>query len=72
LAPMPITSGSIPRPYGIFIDYGEGALAVPNSAGAKIEDIPLKRHPESFQLDPVKRKQDGGGDKGSLEDHSFI
>ena len=37
----------------IVIGYGRGALALIDPAGgAKVVDIPLKAHPESFQLDP--------------------
>jgi len=37
----------------IFVGYGSGALARLDSAsGAKLSDIRLKAHPESFQLDP--------------------
>jgi len=37
----------------IFIGYGSGALAIIDPAKrAKIADIPLKAHPESFQLAP--------------------
>src|SRR5712672_165156 len=37
----------------VFIGYGSGALAVINpSTRSKVEDIPLKAHPESFQIDP--------------------
>jgi hypothetical protein len=37
----------------IIVGYGNGALAVLNPAGAKLADISLKGHPESFQLDRV-------------------
>jgi YVTN family beta-propeller protein len=37
----------------VFVGYGSGALAVIDpSAGSKVGDIPLKAHPESFQIDP--------------------
>ena len=37
----------------IFIGYGSGALAIIDpSTRMKIGDIPLKAHPESFQIDP--------------------
>lgn len=37
----------------VFVGYGSGALAVIDaSTRGKIADIPLKAHPESFQLDP--------------------
>jgi YVTN family beta-propeller protein len=37
----------------IVVGYGKGALAIIDPAGrAKVADIPLKAHPESFQLDP--------------------
>jgi YVTN family beta-propeller protein len=37
----------------IVVGYGKGALAIIDpEGGAKIADIPLKAHPESFQLDP--------------------
>jgi DNA-binding beta-propeller fold protein YncE len=37
----------------VFVGYGSGALAVIDaSSRRKIADIPLKAHPESFQLDP--------------------
>jgi DNA-binding beta-propeller fold protein YncE len=35
----------------IFVGYGNGALAMLDPAGAKLADISLKGHPESFQLD---------------------
>lgn len=36
----------------VFVGYGRGALAVIDPASAsKVADIPLKAHPESFQLD---------------------
>jgi YVTN family beta-propeller protein len=38
----------------VYVGYGDGALAVIDSATRKrIADIPLKGHPESFQLDPA-------------------
>jgi DNA-binding beta-propeller fold protein YncE len=37
----------------VFVGYGEGALAVLDPAGAKIAEIALRGHPESFQLDPA-------------------
>jgi DNA-binding beta-propeller fold protein YncE len=37
----------------IVVGHGKGALAIIDPAGgAKVADIPLKAHPESFQLDP--------------------
>jgi YVTN family beta-propeller protein len=37
----------------VFIGYGNGALAIIDpSTRMKIGDIPLKAHPESFQIDP--------------------
>jgi DNA-binding beta-propeller fold protein YncE len=37
----------------VYVGYGDGALAVIDSTTRKrIADIPLKGHPESFQLDP--------------------
>jgi YVTN family beta-propeller protein len=37
----------------VVIGYGGGALAIIDPAtGSKLSDIPLKAHPESFQLDP--------------------
>jgi YVTN family beta-propeller protein len=37
----------------VFVGYGSGALAVIDpSTGSKVGDIPLKAHPESFQIDP--------------------
>jgi YVTN family beta-propeller protein len=37
----------------LVVGYGKGALAIIDPAGgAKVADIPLKAHPESFQLDP--------------------
>ncbi len=37
----------------VFIGYGSGALAVIDpSTRSKVGDIPLKAHPESFQIDP--------------------
>jgi hypothetical protein len=37
----------------VFVGYGSGALAVIDASNRrKIADIPLKAHPESFQLDP--------------------
>ena len=38
----------------VYIGYGSGALAVIDAATqAKLADIPLKAHPEAFQLDPA-------------------
>lgn len=38
----------------VFVGYGSGALARLDAAsGAKVSDIRLKAHPESFQLDPL-------------------
>ena len=38
----------------VYVGYGSGALAVIDPATRqKIADIPLKGHPESFQLDPA-------------------
>jgi DNA-binding beta-propeller fold protein YncE len=38
----------------VFVGYGSGALAVIDaSARRRIADIPLKAHPEGFQLDPA-------------------
>ena len=34
----------------IYVGYGDGALAVLDSSGKRIADIPLKAHPESFQF----------------------
>ncbi len=37
----------------VLVGYGGGALAVIDpSTRSKVEDIPLKAHPESFQIDP--------------------
>src|ERR1700686_3259203 len=37
----------------VFIGYGSGALAVIDpSTHSKVGDVPLKAHPESFQIDP--------------------
>ena len=37
----------------VFIGYGSGALAVIDPvARSKVDDIPLKAHPEGFQIDP--------------------
>ena len=37
----------------VFIGYGSGALAVIDpSTHSKVADVPLKAHPESFQIDP--------------------
>jgi DNA-binding beta-propeller fold protein YncE len=37
----------------IFVGYGNGALAVIDpSTHSKVKDIPLKAHPEAFQIDP--------------------
>jgi DNA-binding beta-propeller fold protein YncE len=37
----------------IFVGYGSGALAVIDpSTHSKVGDIPLKAHPEAFQIDP--------------------
>ena len=37
----------------VFIGYGSGALAVIDpSTRSKVGDVPLKAHPESFQIDP--------------------
>lgn len=41
----------------VYIGYGGGALAVIDPASqAKIADIPLKAHPEGFQLDPASSR----------------
>jgi DNA-binding beta-propeller fold protein YncE len=41
----------------VYVGYGAGALAVIDAAtGAKLADIPLKAHPESFQLDPASSR----------------
>ena len=41
-----------PEPKRIYVGYGQGALAVIDAVKrAKITDIPLKAHPESFQLE---------------------
>src|SRR5665213_1494389 len=38
----------------IFVGYGSGALAViDSSTRCRVGDIPLKAHPESFQVDPA-------------------
>jgi DNA-binding beta-propeller fold protein YncE len=38
----------------VFVGYGKGALAVIDAPSyRKVADIPLKGHPESFQLDPA-------------------
>jgi hypothetical protein len=38
----------------VFVGYGKGALAVIDAnSHAKVADLPLKAHPESFQLDPT-------------------
>jgi hypothetical protein len=38
----------------VFVGYGKGALAVIDAPSyRKVSDIPLKGHPESFQLDPA-------------------
>src|SRR5271155_4344682 len=34
----------------VYVGYGEGALAVLDSTGKRLADIPLQAHPESFQL----------------------
>jgi YVTN family beta-propeller protein len=37
----------------VVVGYGDGALAILDArAGRKVGDIPLKAHPESFQIDP--------------------
>ena len=42
-----------PRGKRVFIGYGKGALAILDpTSRAKVRDIPLPGHPESFQLDP--------------------
>lgn len=41
----------------VYVGYGRGALAVIDPAARrKIADIPLKGHPESFQLDPASER----------------
>jgi DNA-binding beta-propeller fold protein YncE len=41
----------------IFVGYGSGALAVIDpSTQSKVGDIPLKAHPEAFQIDPDTRQ----------------
>jgi len=43
-----------PTAQRVYVGYGEGALAVIDPATrTRIADIPLKGHPESFQLDPA-------------------
>jgi len=38
----------------VFVGYGKGALAVIDATSyARVADLPLKAHPESFQLDPA-------------------
>ncbi len=38
----------------VFVGYGKGALAVIDAPSyRKVADLPLKAHPESFQLDPM-------------------
>ncbi len=34
----------------IYVGYGDGAIAVLDSTGKHLSDIPLKSHPESFQI----------------------
>jgi DNA-binding beta-propeller fold protein YncE len=34
----------------VYIGYGDGAIAVLDSTGKRLADIPLKSHPESFQF----------------------
>ena len=44
-----------PQANRVFIGYGSGALAVIDpSTRTKVADIPLKAHPEAFQLDPAR------------------
>jgi YVTN family beta-propeller protein len=41
----------------ILIGYGKGAVAtIDPASGAKVSDIALKAHPESFQLDPDSKR----------------
>jgi DNA-binding beta-propeller fold protein YncE len=41
----------------VYIGYGSGALAVIDAATqAKLADVPLKAHPEGFQLDPASSR----------------
>jgi YVTN family beta-propeller protein len=41
----------------IFVGYGSGALAVIDANSfRKIADIPLRAHPESFQIDPTSKQ----------------
>jgi DNA-binding beta-propeller fold protein YncE len=35
----------------VYVGYGDGALAVLNTEGERLGDVPLGGHPESFQLD---------------------
>jgi DNA-binding beta-propeller fold protein YncE len=35
----------------VWVAYGDGALAAVDAKGAKVEDVPLGGHPESFQLE---------------------
>jgi YVTN family beta-propeller protein len=43
-----------PQANRVFIGYGSGALAIIDpSTRTKVADIPLKAHPEAFQLDPA-------------------
>jgi DNA-binding beta-propeller fold protein YncE len=35
----------------VWVGYGDGALAALDAKGAKVQDIPLGGHPESFQLE---------------------
>ncbi len=40
-----------PRADRVWVGYGDGALGMVNDAGAKLADVPLDAHPESFQLE---------------------
>jgi len=40
----------------IYVGYGDGALAVLDSSGKRLSDIPLKAHPESFQYAETEPK----------------
>jgi len=35
----------------VWIGYGDGALAAIDSKGIKMADVPLRAHPESFQIE---------------------
>ena len=40
----------------VWVGYGDGALAAVDASGAKVADVPLGAHPESFQIEKKGRR----------------